>query len=203
MLLEMVNIVRLTNIVNVVKCAKIVLAANKTEVLLVYVLQGWRFAWNFGIRFVKNPVNLTEIVDGTLENIVTKRKESVRDFLANKHIKKTDFAHINHCYILTNHITMIGVKELGLILIFVSYSLGAGKYCSVDQDCAQNEVCSGVAEDGDVAVKICMKSKMQRFVGSLLDQVFPKNPCKSHTDCKWYLGMYCDKKIGFCETKIL
>ena len=104
---------------------------------------------------------------------------------------------------------MIGVKALGLILIFVSCSLGdrqpwQRQYCSVDPDCARDEVCSYVVEMvGSRLVKICKKPKMQRFVGSLLDQVFPKNPCKSHTDCKWYLGMYCDKKIGFCETKIL
>ena len=105
-----------------------------------------------------------------------------------------------------NHITMIGVKELGLILIFVSYSLGAGKYCSVDQDCAQNEVCSGVARDGDVAVKICMKTKMQRTclgfggIACLLEEmgIIPRKPCKNHSDCPGKLlnKRFCFKKKG-------
>ena len=105
---------------------------------------------------------------------------------------------------------MIGVKELGLILIFVSYSLGAGEYCSVDQDCAQNEVCSGVAEDGDVAVKICMKTKMQRtclflgVIGCLLEElnIIPQKPCKYQSDCdsgSLLNKRFCFKKKGQIE----
>ena len=92
---------------------------------------------------------------------------------------------------------MIHFKELGLILIFVAYTLGDGEYCSVDQHCERGEVCEDCSckQDRSVVsicyagVKICMK---------VWDQIC-KKPCKSHRDCRWYLGKYCDKKEGICK----
>ena len=79
---------------------------------------------------------------------------------------------------------------IGLFLLFVSCTLGQ-QQCYVNQHCSSGEVCHKQERESRFFILgICIK---------LIDMVRPKKPCKSHKDCRWYLGKYCDKKAGFCK----
>ena len=80
------------------------------------------------------------------------------------------------------------IRTLVLISLFVTCAFGIGEFCVEDHHCGPEEKCSTVST-ARVPMKQCAGMGPGWYPGSA--------PCKSNSDCKWYLGKVC--RNGLCK----